>query len=844
MQKLAILVSALLLSSAFADISSTVFHGAKQRHVMLKAGSVNTHLHPQFHNDETHALIASQHEAEARHQYLVHVDDISYTVQQAIEACMGAKLGIYMPHNTFMLFATQDTAAKARSCQNVLWVGAYLPNYKYPENIESLLGSSDFSQEKLFVMLVPGQFTEAEAKDVISEWNSRLEISAIASKIAEFEVTSGDRVFLKLHAVGDVSILRVVQWLAEQPECHWVDVVPAFISQHDAQANLVLQSNGNPLDGTYVWDNGVDGTGVVVGLIDNGVDYTSCYLNSSVAPPPPTVSNIAQRKIVKYKILPGGDTSDGDGHGTFIAGSIIGSAQDVSLVTANGLAYGAKLYVADFGTGTVNTIPSDLTSTFLDGYNGGVDSGPINTVTGTSIMVVAFGANATSGYGSSAVVLDAFQFRKKDFLAVVAAGTGVFTEYALSKNALVVGASQNTRIGGGFDTQSALADFSPRGPTPDGRIKPDIVAPAQSLSSTARGACGVESRQGTSYAAGMAAGTLALIRQYLSDGFYNGNAVRNIQASAMKAMIINSGQSLLTAPRPDGSQGPVTFPDGNQGFGRPQLDQTLTFANSTFFTLLVPTATVANQGSSRVCFTVADGAPQVKATLVWTDRDGSPSSSVSLVANLDLVVIDSNGNEWRTQTVSQGFDAVNNVEQVVINFPAAGDYAAIVYGYSVSSASQDYSLVITGNIDPLAPCQAMTSVCPRSCSGLTNACNATNGACTCPTGRVGVDCSGYSCPSDCSGHGTCNILTGTCTCYAAYSGTDCAAAVVTTSGVQYVTQGVSPSGKVDLGLFIGIVIAAFFIGLLIALVLGGYGAVKYMIHKRDKALAEEEEMRE
>ena len=55
---------------------------------------------------------------------------------------------------------------------------------------------------------------------------------------------------------------------------------------------------------------------------------------------------------------------------------------------------------------------------------------------------------------------------------------------AVSKNSLAVGSSMSgeTRLSpGGLDD---VSDFSARGPTSDGRIKPDILAPGHFVSSS------------------------------------------------------------------------------------------------------------------------------------------------------------------------------------------------------------------------------------------------------------------------------------------------------------------------------------------------------------------------
>jgi hypothetical protein len=74
-----------------------------------------------------------------------------------------------------------------------------------------------------------------------------------------------------------------------------------------------------------------------------------------------------------------------------------------------------------------------------------------------------------------------------------------------------------------------MKDWSSGGPTPEGRIKPDVVAPGGYIKSAARvtneqfsagQTCQETSMSCTSMACPLTAGSVALIRQYLTDGFY------------------------------------------------------------------------------------------------------------------------------------------------------------------------------------------------------------------------------------------------------------------------------------------------------------------------------------
>ncbi len=96
-------------------------------------------------------------------------------------------------------------------------------------------------------------------------------------------------------------------------------------------------------------------------------------------------------------------------------------------------------------------------------------------------------------------------------------------------------------------------------------------------------------------------------------------------------------------------------------------------------------------------------------TLAWTDEAGSANSAQSqpkLVNDLDLILIDPNGNQWLGNDFASGFskqggtaDDVNNVERIKLQpgtFSNSGNW--LVKVMHRGGNEQDFSIVITGDM--------------------------------------------------------------------------------------------------------------------------------------------------
>ncbi len=179
------------------------------------------------------------------------------------------------------------------------------------------------------------------------------------------------------------------------------------------------------------------------------------------------------------------------------------------------------------------------------------------------------------------------------------------TMESTAKNVVVVGASESTLDS---DNIANVAYYSSKGPSYDGRIKPDLVSPGDSIMSAnsngnAGASCSTTEKTGTSMASPGAAGTALLVRQYFQDPgskFWRVVCNKNYlfcksftpSGVLIKATLLHSGSKMTqfngaacgcgTASKTLGAP-----PDSTQGYGRITLSNVLPLAGTFKFDLFV-----------------------------------------------------------------------------------------------------------------------------------------------------------------------------------------------------------------------------------------------------------------
>ena len=218
------------------------------------------------------------------------------------------------------------------------------------------------------------------------------------------------------------------------------------------------------INAPQAWDY-ENGTGVVIAILDTGVDATHPDLASNIVPG----WNI-------YDDNP--DTSDVYGHGTLVAGTASAAANDG--IGSAGIAWGAKIMPVRIADANGYA----YFSTVAQGIYWAADHG-------ARVANISFNGVA----GSTTVQAAADYLRAKGGVVVVAAGnSGVQEAYAPSSSLLAVSATDKNNVAASF---TSTGDYV------------DLAAPGVGIFTTKNGG-GYGNASGTSFSSPLVAGTAAL----------------------------------------------------------------------------------------------------------------------------------------------------------------------------------------------------------------------------------------------------------------------------------------------------------------------------------------------
>jgi uncharacterized membrane protein len=487
---------------------------------------------------------------------------------------------------------------------------------------------------------------------------------------------------------GALSTTDVLTLMA-QPSLRSFQFDPAFTSY-----NNNARSHMRTAEMTTFFTTDLDGSGQIVAVADSGLDEDH--------------GDFGTRVIANNDVIGDGSTADKhSGHGTHVSCTVLGDGTQGGYA---GVAPEADLYFQAMENDNTGNFQSPSLNYLLNSaYSAGART-----------HTNSWGSSQTSDHGkytSSAEDVDDRSnyydryYNGRDGLTILfAAGndgpnSGTVGAPATAKNTITVGNHQN-RYSGSPDT---IMSGSSRGPTDDGRIKPDVIAPggyvrscrAQEAADTGGSTWSSTyylEYTGTSMATPNAAGAAAMIREYLEEIAQRPSP----QGALVKALMVLGATDI----------GNRDIPNDNEGWGKVNLRDTLAPTSGQGIWVDDRSVLSGTGNSKSYTFNITQSNGGVKTVLAWSDERGSTFSSKQLVNNLDLELTSPSGiiylgNDFangRSTTGGSG-DTLNNLEVVLLDSAEVGVWTVKVKDtFHGGSTAQPFSIAVRGHgVNDLRP---------------------------------------------------------------------------------------------------------------------------------------------
>ncbi|EAY18352.1 Clan SB, family S8, subtilisin-like serine peptidase [Trichomonas vaginalis G3] len=295
-----------------------------------------------------------------------------------------------------------------------------------------------------------------------------------------------------------------------------------------------------------------------------------------------------------------------------------------------------------------------------------------------------------------------------------------------------------------------VADFSSWGPTEEGILKPEVIAPGTSIVSAKSlgkhdyhpliNEENLVKQEGTSMAAPMVAGLAALIKDYFYDGFYPTLSPKiqhskNPSGYLVKAMIINGCTSTTGA-----------IVDNKSGFGLVNAEKSLGFGSNKGIRV---TDNIPIGKKKHISSKIKTDTKQDLSITISYVEPPLQNSNIPLNIGLNLIVEDSKGKSYFANGLEEDREEefTTNHRVFIPNAPP-DTYKIHVYSqnYMQSVSVAKFAIVITGGFkqddyytNPVSLTFSDEENCPSNCNSGT--CN--SGFCSCPYDKRGLACQTY-----------------------------------------------------------------------------------------------------
>ena len=358
----------------------------------------------------------------------------------------------------------------------------YIPNYAYIELINCQM-LERLSNDPLFRAEIPylPAFKISPLLDRISSGKEqRIEKKELWLNVILFGSADVDRVVRILNDTGATDITVVddrniggslqirfkiisdaeAYKIAELDEVRWLEEVPERKEDNIGAAGTLQSGFGG---NQTIWNKGLHGEQQVIGIIDSGpLDINHCFFRQAVNNEPGTV----HRKVLSIRNVSG---TIAGAHATFVAGCAAGDDFNNSGThDRRGGAWAAKLVSGNYNDLDSSSMLAELVAAADTNARIHTNSWHDNTA----------GPGNPAIYNQTAAEVDTFTWNNEDNLVLGSAGNRGEEQGppGTAKNAICVAASRAN------PNEMNFGDGS-NGPTADGRLKPDLMAPGCNIQS-------------------------------------------------------------------------------------------------------------------------------------------------------------------------------------------------------------------------------------------------------------------------------------------------------------------------------------------------------------------------
>ncbi|MED4017411.1 S8 family serine peptidase [Sutcliffiella cohnii] len=429
---------------------------------------------------------------------------------------------------TSVSFADSKGAAEAKVSKSLVEkykkdeMVSFLVRFK--EQVDTVSVAAKAEEKAAKQNLTPGKTSLAKRSTIVSELQatakvtqadvldflSKQEASGKAKDVQSFYIVNGIAVTATKDVMEKIASFPEVEAITHNAEVQlYPNAEPTSSVEDAAPTSGNVEWNIEQVGAPATWDMGIDGSGVVVAVMDTGVQWDhpaliqqyNGYDFNNPNNPSHTYNwfDAVNGRAVPY---------DDHGHGTHVTGTVLGVEMDGT--NAIGVAPGAKW----IGVKILSGSGSGSTAGILAGAQYLLAPTDENGVPNPDMAPDVVNNSWGGGPGMDEWFRPMVQaWRSADIYPVFAAGNTTLTNPGGPGSVAVPANYPESYAVGATDINMNLGSFSLQGPSPYGEMKPEVSAPGVNIRSATPGSSYQGGWNGTSMAAPHVAGAVALLKQ-------------------------------------------------------------------------------------------------------------------------------------------------------------------------------------------------------------------------------------------------------------------------------------------------------------------------------------------